>query len=651
MNTVATPVAVIAADTLHDAPPAGTWRLKNHVFFRQTPEGMHFDAGKQAFVLPGAGLVPLVTRVLGLMDQGVPLARIEAALPARLLPHHRRLIAALQAHGMLLDDAEDRAVLLAADAPLPLQEFVKHLQDQLPADSYRPRLAAWREAAVLLVGQGRALRAAARALADSGVGHLSLRLDATTADQADELQEHLHSAGIRGQTVDLRRDGPSAADFAAAALALYASDAEDCSAAALAFDAEAAALGVPALVAGRFGGHAFVLPLAEAGVAGLSELLQWRAADASVPHSPASLALLGALAAQQALAWHFGIGVARLRRRAHELSPWFDIEQRPLVGGRADARPAGRGALAALPEGALGSRMGTPGDRELAPYEALRMRLAPWFDPHTGPLLLPSGSAHGVSLAQLPLYHEAVLVRVPRALPGRSAVGPAQRLVAGWGLNAEQAGLRALALALAQLAQNCSDAARPVPATCVVAFDRARFEALATARAVATAPGFAAERRLAWVDPQPAEDGTLHLLRQLLRHFTTAPVRLLLHWHPARTSFVAQCVLGEYGAAKVLASACDTTPRAALQEAVGLACSKLQVTDAAVWRGRSWAFGEPEPAQWQDAPPLDAAAAALPAAQFTMADELALPPGVYVGEARLHVGAAPSRATAAEAMA
>jgi hypothetical protein len=646
MNTVATPVAVIAAAADLQPSASGTWRLKNHVFFRDTPEGVHFDAGKQAFVLPGAGLYPLVARVLGLMDQGLPLARIEAAVPPRLQTHLHRLLAALRAHDMLLDDEDDCALLLAADAPLPLREFVKHLQDQLPAASYRPRLTAWRQAAVLLVGQGQALKAAAKALADSGVGHLSLRVATGSAVSAAELQDHVLSAGVRGQTVDVRAAAAAEADFAAAALALFASDELDASAQALAFDAQAAALGVPALVAGRFGGHAFVLPLAEAGVAGLAELLQWRAADDGVPHSPASLALLGAVAAQQALAWHFGIGVARLRRQAHEVSPYFDIAQRPLVGGRSDVRPAVRGALAPLPPGAHASKFGLPAERTLANYETLRMQLAPWFDAHTGPLVLPNERLHGVSLAQLPLYHEAVLVRVPRPLPGRADRGAAAapRLVAGWGLNAEQAGLRALSLALAQLAQHCTDPRRSVPATRVVAFERERFEALALAQALAAAPEFADQRCLSWIEPGAADDGVLHLLRQLLRHFTAEPVRLLLHWHPQQWSFVAQCVLGASGAARVLASACDTSPRAALQEAVGLACSHLQLQDLRVWRGPAWAFGAARPQQWRPAPALDATAlAARPAARFLMDDGLALPPGIWCGQA-CSVGAPPAAA-------
>jgi hypothetical protein len=624
------PAAVAMAADRH-------WRLKNYVFFREVPNGVHFDAGARAFVLQGAKLYALVARVLGLMDQGLPLAQIEQALPERLMPAYQRLLAALHAHDMLLDDTEDRAELLALGAPLALQEFVKYLQDHLPAQTYRAQWAAWQKAAVLVVGDGFALKAAAKALADSGVGHLCLRLQGAPGRiGAEELEDHLVGAGVPGQGVDVRAAACTDADFAACALAVFASDQADASAAALAFESRAAALGVPALVAGRFGGHAFVLPLAETGVAGLRELLQWRPASAPLPHSPASLALLGAVAAQQALAWHFGIGVARLRRQAHQVSPYFDISQHALVGGRAEARAdAPAGALLALPSAAHSSRLGVPVDRPLATYETLRMQLAPWFDPLTGPFVVPSAQQPGLVLAQLPLYHEALLVRAPRSLHTTGDDSPEQRWVAGWGLNAEQAGMRALALALSQLAQSCRNPAQAVRHSLCSAFDADRWQALAWAQAIAAQPDFAASCHRAWVDPAAADDGAVHLLRRLLKHFSAAPMRLLLSWEPSGLAFVAHCLLGE----RAVGTGCDTSPRLALQEALGQACSHLQVTDTLIWRGPQWPLGELLPAQWQAAPSLDACASAQARAQvvvrWDLATELALPPGIFSGQASL----------------
>ena len=621
MNTLPTPdVGTEAVPLLAAADPAATLRLKNHVFFRDTPQGVAFDAGSRAFVLQGTGTWPLVARVLGLMDQGTTLAQLQQALPARLQPLVQRLLAALHGHDMLIDDRDDRALLLEADAPAPLRAFVQHLQDRSTPAQYRPRLAAWRQATVLLAGDGHALRAAARALADAGAGTLRLRVQADTVPVA-VLQQHLEGTGVRGQRTDVQAAAWTDADFDGAALALFVSDAADAADAALAFDAAARRHGVPALAAARFGGPAFVAPLAEDGVAGLHELLQWQPADdgSAAAHSPASLALLGAVAAQQALDWHFDLDVARLRRQAQHVSPWFDITQHPLLG-------AGGTALQPLPPGAHAVQVELPPGRTLASYEQLRLDLAPWFDRLTGPLVAPPPGQG--ALPQLPLYHDAIAVRAPRS------AGAGLHTVAGWGLNAEQAGTRALAAAVTQLARAVLPAEHAAP--WVTAFGEDRWRALALAHAVAASPAFVQQRHAAWLQPAPADDGVLHLLRQLLRHFDTRSPRFLLQWHPQHLAFVAQVFLGD----TLAGSACDTQPRSALHEAVGQACSLLQVGADRASRGPVWELAAPQAGQWQPAPALDATASAtvLPLVRWRRAHELALPPGVVCGHAVLLSG-------------
>lgn len=601
--------------------PARRLRLKHHVFFRNTAAGVQFDGGSRSLLLPGEGLHRLVERVIALMDQGLDQPALQARLPERLQPAVQRVVQALDAHGLLLDETDDTPWLAQADAPLATTEFIKYLQDRADPATRRARWAAWREGRVLLVGDGHALKAAARAVADSGAGTLRLRLlPGSSPIGLDELQEHLGAAGIHGQALDLQAAAPAAADFDGVATALWASDRADAAADAAAFEQAARQHAVAAVVALRSGGMALVAPPSEPGLPGVHELLQWQQPGTDEAHSPASLALLGVVAAQGVMDHHFGIDPAQWQRRVRRVSPYLELSQHPLVA--AGTRPATLGALTPLAPQAFNDLLGQPGDRVLSGYEQQRVALTPWFDAAFGPLAWRPAGTRGQVLSQLPLYHDTIAVRAPQA-QGSAAVQ-----VVGWGLNAEQAGTRALQLALSQLA------ARMQPgldaADVVTAFDPARWQALAVAQAVAGHPGFAAQRRVAWVPLEQAQDSVVHLLRQLLRHFAPAPARVLLHWHPRFAACVAQVYVGD----TLAGTACDAAALPAIQEALGQACSRVQVNDDALWRGRLWQWPEPEASQWQPAPYLHATSTELPARlQWHAADALNLPAGVICGRA------------------
>lgn len=609
--------------------PARRLRLKHHVFFRPTPEGVHFDAGSRHLMVPGPGVHRLVERVVGLMDQGVDLPGLQARLPERLQPAVLRLVQALDAEGLLLDETDATPWLDQARWPDGVTEFIKYLQDRADPHTRRQRWADWRSATVLLAGDGHALKAAARALADSGVGHLRVRLQPGTGPvDAAELRAHLQASGIEGQQVEVQAASPADEDFQHIGLALWASDGDD-TAAAAGFERRARGFGTRAVLALRSGGKALVAPPSEPGLPGLHELLAWDDQDAGEPHGPASLALAGVVAAQAAMDLHFGIAATQWQRQVRRISPYLEVSRHALVA--AGARPATLGPLQPLPADAFADLVGRPADRTLSAYEQQRIALAPWFDTVFGPFAWRAAAADGSLLAQLPLYHDAIAVRGPR---GTAAPGP----VLGWGLNAEQAGTRALLLALERLAGTV-EPGRPATGT-VAAFGTPRWQARALAAAVAGHPGFETRRRVAWLDLDDLHDPTVHQLRQLLRHFAPAAAHVLLHWHPTAPVCVAQVHLGD----TLAASACDATALGAVQEALGLACSRLQVTDTAFWRGHGWAWPEPAPAQWQ-LPPADlsqAPAATAPRVRWVRAEGLNLPAGVCCGHAVLDSDEAPA---------
>jgi len=601
--------------------PARRLRLKHHVFFRNTPAGVQFDGGSHSLLLPGEGLHRLVERVIALMDQGLDLPALQARLPERLQAPVQRVVQALDAHGLLLDETDDTPWLAQADAPLAVTEFIKYLQDRADPATRRARWGAWREGRVLLAGDGHALKAAARALADSGVGALRLRLLASdSAIALEELHEHLSAAGILGQAVDLKAGAPQAGDFDGVTAALWASDHADAALDAAIFEHAARRHALAAVIALRSGGMALVAPPSEPGLPGVHELLQWQQAGADEAHSPASLALLGVVAAQGVMDHHFGIAPAQWQRRVRRVSPYLELSQHPLVA--AGSRPAALGELAAIEPQAFNDLLGQPGDRNLSGYEQQRVALTPWFDAAFGPLAWRPAGTRGQVLSQLPLYHDAIAVRAPLGHGG------AVTQVAGWGLNAEQAGTRALQLALSQLAAKLSPGHDATEF--VTAFDPARWQALALAQAVAAHPSFDAERHVARVPLEQMQDSVVHLLRQLLRHFAPAPARMLLHWHPRFAACVAQVYVGD----TLAGTACDATALPAIQEALGQACSRVQLNDDALWRGRVWHWPEPQTRQWQPTPDLQATNAELPArVQWHQADTLNLPSGVICGRA------------------
>ncbi|MCV2365748.1 hypothetical protein LNV23_20055 [Paucibacter sp. DJ1R-11] len=585
---IAAPSATTSAAT-SAAPsagmPAGTReRLRNQVFFRATEQGVHFDAGAMAFELKGRGIFPLVQRVLALMDAGHALPAIRAGLPASLQAWFDGFVDTLRTHRMLIDDSSDEAWLAQLTAGERVREFLKYLQDQLPAEGRRERLAQWRQAHAVLRGQGYALKAAAQALLATGIGRISLQLEGAASRVGAEELQHMAAAWPDTSTVI----APAGLLAPAAGLLLHVSDAELDAVGEAALQGQLAALDGDAIaaVAVRLRGHTLAWSEAAAPQTLLADLLDTLEPRADAAPSPAALAIAGSVAAQSLLRRHFSIGDAALRHRVFAVSDHLELQAHALVPAAATLVD-----WAAGPEGAAAAEPATPAAATdpLRADEALRLALAPWFDPLSGAFATVENEA----LVQLPLYHETCRLRA------RSA----EALVA-WGLDANEAWRRALGQVLVQRAAE----AQPQHANRLVcAFDEAEWRRQALALALLDSSHWQAGARSAEAPLLPTGDGPADLLQRLLCFLTDRPLTVRVQWHPG----FAAARLWIRAGHEWLAESAAATPLLALREALGSACSRLQtgaegtlVVDTAVTEAvlPPWSHGEaltPPPARWQ----------------------------------------------------
>jgi hypothetical protein len=591
--------------------------LKNYIFFQEVDTGVLFDAGARSFVLQGKGIYPFVARIISLMDAGATVGQIAGRVPVSLSRLFRKMLDALHEYDMLLDKIDDPDLTALLDSSARFLEFYKYLQDRLPAERCRGAFDFWRRSACMLIGDGYALKASANAIASTGVGRLTIYLaDGKGRVTEEELAASMATCGVPGQIRHIRRGWPSADDVGTHAVLVLASDAEDGLHRACSAQASSDLKGIPFIAAGCLDGRAFVAPPRHGAEVGLEDLLQW-ATSADHAHSPVSLAVMGTIAAQHAIQYVCGIEVDQLRHHAYEVTPHLDISRRPVIPAP-NLRP-----LQTLIRPEYISRIDVPTDRTMGTYETQRVRLDPWFDPITGPF----SALASAGLVQMPLYHDAIGVRFPKT------AYRAPETVLGWGLNAEEAGERALSLAISRLATAAvAGASATLRDNMSTAFDEASWRAIATARAVAADNRFAHQWRCAWIDPGKVDDGTAQMLVRLVTFLGVPPLRLLLHWHPGAPSCIGRCYLGE----TLAGSACAPRPIDALRDAIGLACSARQIADPSYWRGAPPAPVPPGSAPWAVAPALDTAGGEAPAGiRLHRITALGLPGDVFCGYATL----------------
>jgi hypothetical protein len=518
------------------------YQLKHHVFFKEIPGGILFDAGRGSFILQGKSLYPLVGKIVSLMDAGRSLGEIRAVLPAKLGAVFERLIAALQKHHMLLETRE------AHSGPDYADQFLRFLQDHLPAAECAQAFTGWQQARVLVVGHGYTLKAALHALAQSAVGHISVYLSGTSEagvpELTDVLERYKHAEAGGYDWL-----GANSSTWPAdCALLVHAADDLDYKLA-LACDSFAKAHGINATIAGVWRGHGLVAPPTGSGSLPLSACIERLASSAPTvqhgPHSPTSCALIGSVAAHNALQNHFRIRSHDLARHLYLISPWLEVTQHPLI-----ALPDGTNIAPSQPD------MQLPESRSLSRYEQIRFACESWFDP----LLGPFDAVRGGYVRQLPLFHD--VIRVRSAAPDRVAVG--------WGVDAEEAALRTLARAFRYWAEAMSGGDKMT-----VAFDYPTWRAAALAGAIVRSQQFSLACQTVEFNPRQLGSARVQLLVKLLTLYHPRPLKVRIHWVPGLPACQVEC----YSDDLVLASARGVEPLPAIEEAIGEACSRLQMLD------------------------------------------------------------------------
>jgi hypothetical protein len=570
-------------------------RLKRHVYFGPVADGVLFDAGDASFVIKDPATLPLLGKLVALLDAGEPAERILERAPEKLATFYRKVLASLAEHDMLLAVDDEAPPDGSTDA---LRAF---LEDRLAGHRVDAALRRWRETSVVVMGGGHALVSTARALAESGCTKLTLLLD-----EAPAVAPRFDTAhALRLRTGHVAEDAASIDD---AGLVVYAADAADPDSAAR-VEALLRTRAIAGAIGGVFAGHACVLPAALPGRPGLVDLLHWLPAKDVDTVEPHTLSLLGSVIAQAAIARFFGIEPAASRGQVAVVAAGPAVEYRMLV-----ASAAGDGAP--LPF-AHASKYELPENRALLPFEQAKIALEPWFDP----LLGPFGVVADDAIEQMPMLQYPLRVRSAQR-------GGAETRVVGWGAEHADGVLRGLAAAVEALAQ--SFLPERVPLAC--AFDEDRWKQRALAMAVVGSDEWARTQRWAWVGLDQLPTAQAQLLLGLVRFHAIEPLRMQLLWAPCGEAFATRVLHGD----EMIAGAIAGDAHAAIEEGLGRACSAFQMPA----RASATSDDVPAPAV---ATPVDDWREAFAAANtggtrdadFHLFAAPGFPPTVYCGHATL----------------
>lgn len=540
-------------------------KLKNYVFFREVEDGVLFEAGKKTFVLRGKGIYPVVARVIRFLDAGATFADMVQQVPEKLAPFVQRLLAELANHDMLLNASAELDLAQRYEGQTALLEFIHFLQDQL-GDAYAAAFERWQTTEIVVLGNGYALKAALSGVLNSGVGALTLWLAGQGHAQPAQAElESLiaerkqHDSRFRCQQLtresllgDLKKTPGRLTLLCADDWAGLLRELGD--------DLATLLRDTPYMVASATGAFGFISPLNEAGYTNFADLREWRPAQPGaddVQLSPAGFAMVGALAAFNFLKHAFAIDTVFLRNHCALVSPYLEVDYHPLLpvttlARRAPLLPVEYHVPFEIPEG-----------RPVSHYETVLMKLAPLFDRQMGAF----SDVPAKTLRQLPLYHDAIEVRFPRAF------GVAPQRVYSWGTSAEDAGTRALARALALYTrvQNQHGSA-PVQGAVVAAFDRHSWLRKAAALAVINAVDFVATANRAYVNAENVSHADVQMLVRVLRLYYSGFLKVELFWREGVSAFAARLPTesGQQGLGY------GSTPAEAVLECLGELCSQYQ---------------------------------------------------------------------------
>lgn len=593
-------------------------KLKNHVYFGVVQDGVLFDSGDLSFILKDKSTYPLVERLIALIDAGRPVESILEHAPGKLAAFFGKVLRSLEDHDMLVAVDADAPTSDQLSAHTASNELRKFLEDRLSGRSVDEALRRWRNANVVVVGGGRAMASAAHALAATGCARLTLASDGGAAAALEPLLDELESVhGLRAGVEALGEDAwlPDGAQ-----LLVYASDSADVETASRIESAMRTA-GTPGAIGAAFDGRACVLPASQLGRPGIADLLAWlpRHSAGGASLGPVAISLLGCVVAQAATCRFFDIEPEASRGQVAVISPDLEVEYRALV-----ASASGDGAPLPFVHA---PKYEIPEDRQLLPFEQIRIAIEPWFDPLLGPFSVADDDIQQVPLLQYPLR-----VRSAFASGG-------DQLVVGWGLEHADAVIRGLTQAVEVLGQSFLPNGNRVAA----AFEEEAWKRRALAYAVADSSEMARKHRWAWVALDELPTAQARLLLRLLHFHVPQDIRMQIIWSPKGDAYVVRVYRGEVRICGSVAS----DPDSALVEGLGKACSAFQLASTHARRledpgpGPSELDGAAQAADWREA--LDATGAGRGhEAEFHLLTSPGFPPSVYCGYATLE-GAMVSR--------
>ncbi len=151
--------------------PEATAALKSYVYFAEAQDGVYFGGGTEHFLIKGAGIYPLVSRLVAMLDGSRSIDAIRNALPLK----------ARSFFGVLVSELRDRQMLREC---LPSNDNISDDEWRLYRDTLlflRDRTAdfaslfrAWRARNNIVIGGGICAKALLRGLARTGAGQIQV---------------------------------------------------------------------------------------------------------------------------------------------------------------------------------------------------------------------------------------------------------------------------------------------------------------------------------------------------------------------------------------------------------------------------------------------------------------------------------------------
>lgn len=384
-------------------------KCKSHVHYAATEDGVYFRTWTNEFVIKGPTIYQWIEQVLPYLTGERTLDELVAPLPTAQANFVRTLVHELVRRGVVVDASMDSEVPITEQEQALYRQTILYLEDQ--AANGRKRFRAYREARVLLSGEGQSYRALVRSMIKMG-----LQAPVIVENDDAEMTRWLDEWKERDGALDVTRVASGRADTwlcgqtELPALVVHVSDEYKERDVGTLLDASAER-GIPALIGTQLHGYGVVGPLIDGAAAtGWGCLLDRfvppseRAEEAD---SPVFHTMIGNVVALEAFKALTELDSSSVRDQVALINP-CDLEMKhhklwpsPLHRSRAWTEEAGRERFLQIQES-------TPLREFLGVLETIK-------DERLGFLTL----LHPGDLWQIPFAHAQAVVRLPGLANGR----------------------------------------------------------------------------------------------------------------------------------------------------------------------------------------------------------------------------------------